>query len=84
MIRVEQGKDREDRHVMLSQHLLDLLRAWWLAARSKGIMSKGGWLLQGQNPVNPLTTGQLGRSCQAAAKGGQRRVSPAVSRRSAR
>ncbi len=33
VIRVEQGKGRKDRYVMLSQHLLDLLRAWWKAAR---------------------------------------------------
>jgi integrase len=28
LIRVEQGKGRKDRYVMLSPHLLDLLRAW--------------------------------------------------------
>jgi integrase/recombinase XerD len=28
VIRVEQGKGRKDRYVMLSPHLLDLLRAW--------------------------------------------------------
>ena len=28
-IRVEQGKGRKDRCVMLSPHLLELLRAWW-------------------------------------------------------
>jgi integrase/recombinase XerD len=36
VIRVEQGKGRKDRYVMLSPHLLDLLRAWWKAARPKG------------------------------------------------
>jgi integrase/recombinase XerD len=29
VIRVEQGKGRKDRYVMLSPHLLVLLRAWW-------------------------------------------------------
>ena len=29
VIRVEQGKGRKDRYVMLSPHLLELLRAWW-------------------------------------------------------
>ena len=33
IIRVEQGKGRKDRNVMLSPHLLALLRARWQAAR---------------------------------------------------
>jgi integrase len=37
LIRVEQGKGRKDRYVMLSPHLLDLLRAWWKAARPQGL-----------------------------------------------
>ncbi len=35
-IRVEQGKARKDRCAMLSEPLLHLLRAWWLAARERG------------------------------------------------
>jgi len=62
VIRVEQGKGRKDRYVMLSQHLLELLRAWWKAARPQG------WLFPGQNPVNPLTARQLNRACHAAAQ----------------
>jgi len=61
VIRVEQGKGRKDRYVMLAPCLLDLLRAWWKAARPQG------WLFPGQNPVNPLTTRQLNRACHAAA-----------------
>ncbi len=34
VIRVEQGKGRKDRYAMLSEPLLDLLRAWWLAGRA--------------------------------------------------
>ena len=61
VIRVEQGKGRKDRYVMLSPHLLDLLRAWYKAARLQG------WLFPGQNRVNHLTTRQLTRACHAAA-----------------
>jgi integrase/recombinase XerD len=53
VIRVEQGKGRKDRYVMLSQHLLDLLRQWWRIARPKG------WLFPGRVPGQPLTTRQL-------------------------
>src|ERR1700745_68893 len=60
VIRVEQGKGRKDRYVMLSEHLLELLRAWWKAGRPQG------WLFPGQNPVNPLTPTQLHRHCADA------------------
>jgi integrase len=33
MIRIEQGKGREDRYVMLSPNLLELLRAYWKVVR---------------------------------------------------
>jgi integrase/recombinase XerD len=62
VIRVEQGKGRKDRYVMLSPHLLELLRAWWKAARPRG------WLFPGRDPVQPLTTRQLNRACHAAAQ----------------
>jgi site-specific recombinase XerD len=62
VIRVEQGKGRKDHYVMLSPHLLALLRAWWKTARPRG------WLFPGQNRVNPLTTRQLNRACHAAAR----------------
>jgi len=77
VIRVEQGKGRKDRYAMLSELLLDLLRAWWRAARSQGVMLPGGWLFPGQNPVNPLTTRQLNRAFHGAreAAGIDKRVS---------
>ena len=62
IIRVEQGKGRKDRYVMLSPYLLDLLRTWWKAARPQG------WLFPGRNPAQPLTTRQLNRVCHAAAQ----------------
>jgi integrase/recombinase XerD len=61
LIRVEQGKGRKDRYVMLSAHLLNLLRAWWKAARPQG------WLFPGRDPAQPMTTRQLNRACHAAA-----------------
>jgi site-specific recombinase XerD len=77
VIRVEQGKGRKDRYAKLSQPLLDVLRAWWLAARDRGVMLPGGWLFPGQNPVNPLTTRQLRRAFDGAkeAAGIDKRVS---------
>jgi integrase len=33
VIQIEQGKGHKDRFVMLSPHLLELLRAWYKAAR---------------------------------------------------
>jgi integrase/recombinase XerD len=67
VIRVEQGKGSKDRYAMLSPALRDLLRAWWLTGRARGVMLPRGWLFPGQNPVNPLTTRQLNRACHAAA-----------------
>ena len=57
LIRVEKGKGRKDRFVMLSPHLLEILRAWWKEARPRG------WLLPGRDPGQPMTTRQLNRAC---------------------
>jgi integrase len=72
LIRVEQGKGRKDRYVMLSPHLLNLLRAWWKAARPQG------WRFPGRDPAQPMTTRQLDRGCHAAAQMAEinKRVSP--------
>jgi integrase len=56
MLRIEQGKGRKDRYVMLSPTLLELLRDWYRVARPQG------WLFPGQNPTNPITTRQLTRA----------------------
>ena len=77
VVRVEQGKGRKDRYVMLSPKLHVLLRQWWYEARAKGKMLPSGWLFPGQNPVNPMTTRQLNRLCHSAvdAAGLDKRVS---------
>src|SRR6202023_888095 len=64
MLRVEQGKGRKDRHAMLSPVLLALLRDWYRIAQPQG------WLFPGQNPINPMTTRQVGR--EAVAQGVRR------------
>ena len=78
MLRVEQGKGRKDRHAMLSPVLLELLRDWYRIAHPQG------WLFPGQNPVNPMTTRQLTRACQAAAHMAEitKRVTPHTLRHS--
>src|SRR5262249_36020697 len=78
IIRVEQGKGGKDRNVMLSLHLLELLRTWWKAARPQG------WLFPGRDPAQPMTTRQLNRACHAAAQIAEinKRVSPHTLRHS--
>jgi len=78
VIRVEQGKGHKDRYVMLSPHLLELLLAWYKAARPQG------WLFPGLKPASPMTTRQLTRACHAAAHMAEigKRVSPHTLRHS--
>jgi site-specific recombinase XerD len=77
-LRVEQGKGQRDRYVMLSPQLLEVLRAWWRAARPQA------WLFPGQNPVNPMSARQLSRVVRDAAQaaGISKRVSPHTLRHS--
>jgi integrase/recombinase XerD len=78
LIRIEQGKGHKDRYVMLSPHLLELLRAWWKQAQPRG------WLFPGRDPVLPITTRQFTRACHEAAEaaGIKKRVSPHTLRHS--
>jgi site-specific recombinase XerD len=46
VIRIEQGKGRKDRYLMLSPRLLEELRAYWKVARPKK------WLFGGDNPIS--------------------------------
>ena len=49
MLRVDQGKGRKDRYVMLSPRLLEELRAYWKAVRPTL------WLFPGDLPGQPIT-----------------------------
>ena len=67
VIRVEQGKGRKDRYVILSPNFLELLREWWRVARKKGWMSHGQpWLFPGYRGQH-TSARQLNRACHAAA-----------------
>ncbi len=48
LIRVNQGKGRKDRYTLLSQRLLEELRAYWRAYRPRP------WLFPGRDPSRPL------------------------------
>jgi integrase/recombinase XerD len=60
VLRVRQGKGRKDRYVMLSPRLLEVLRAYWKAARP------AHWLFPGQVEGRPLTAGSAHRVCVQA------------------
>src|SRR5271154_6947474 len=78
VIRIEQGKGHKDRYVMLSPHLLELLRAWQKAAPPRG------GLLPEKTPFTEMTTRQRGPPCHAAAHMAEidKRVSPHTLRHS--
>ena len=58
VIRVEEGKGRKDRYVMLSPKLLDILRDYWKATRPTE------WLFPGDRPGRPITRFAVERVCQ--------------------
>ena len=60
VIRVEAGKGRKDRYVMLSPRLLDLLRDYWKTARPKE------WLFPGRRSGEPITTYAVEDACRGA------------------
>lgn len=61
MIRVEQGKGRKDRYVMLSQTLLSELRTYWKAFRPVR------WLFEGRTKGQPLSPSTAEKVFTAAA-----------------
>nr|WP_294566595.1 site-specific integrase [uncultured Rhodopila sp.] len=60
VIRVEEGKGRKDRYVMLSPVLLDLLRSYWRTARPKE------WLFPGDLPGQPISALAVDAACRKA------------------
>ena len=72
MIRVDQGKGRKDRYVMLSERLLLTLRRYWREYQP------ALWLFSGQDPSRPLTHGSVEKLFARAKNraGIQKRVSP--------
>jgi integrase/recombinase XerD len=70
VIRVEQGKGRKDRYVMLPPKLLDILRDYWQRTHP------GQWLFPGRLPGQPVCPLTINRTCREVAQRGQRQ-SPA-------
>lgn len=60
VIRVEQGKGRKDRYVMLSPRLLEILRTYWKARRPRV------WLFPGDRVGRPITRGAVAEACAKA------------------
>lgn len=60
VLRVDQGKGRKDRYVMLSPRLLEVLRDWWRVKKPRH------WLFPGQLPHRPITTHAVELACQKA------------------
>jgi integrase/recombinase XerD len=57
-IRVEQGKGRKDRYVMLSPKLLEILREYYRRVRPKE------WLFPGDLPGQPITASAVEDACR--------------------
>jgi site-specific recombinase XerD len=57
-LRVEQGKGRKDRYVMLSEQLLEILRDWYRLARPKP------WLFPGAIPGRHITREGVADACK--------------------
>jgi len=72
MLRIDQGKGRKDRYVMLSPRLLQELRAYWQAGRPRT------WLFPGDIPDRPITRDAVGLACQKARRcsGIQKPITP--------
>jgi site-specific recombinase XerD len=62
LIRVEEGKGRKDRYVMLSDRLRDVLRCYFRAARPRG------WMFPSWRKNHHLTMSSLSQACRDASR----------------
>ncbi|MGD0109926.1 MAG: site-specific integrase [Rhodopila sp.] len=58
VIRVEQGKGRKDRYVMLPPRLLEILRDYWQRTHP------GAWLFPGDRPDRPICPLTINHTCR--------------------
>jgi integrase/recombinase XerD len=60
VLQVEQGKGQQDRYVMLSPKLLEILRTWWRVLRPPH------WLFPGDQPDRPISGAAVAKVCKKA------------------
>jgi integrase/recombinase XerD len=79
LIHVRLGKGNKDRFVMLSDQLLQVLRAYWSKVRPQG-----GWLFPGRKKGEPLSRSAVGKALEVAAKkaGIRKHITPHLLRHS--
>lgn len=77
-IRIQQGKGKKDRYVMLSQKLLVTLRDYWKEYRPSS------WLFYGETKNDPVSAGTVRLVCRLASYGSRlkKRVTPHILRHS--
>lgn len=77
-IRVQQGKGKKDRYVMLSNKLLIILRDYWKEYRPSS------WLFYGKTKNDPISTATARQVCRLASyeSGLKKRVTPHILRHS--
>jgi site-specific recombinase XerD len=79
LIHVRLGKGKKDRFVMLSEHLLKVLRAYW-----KAVQPQGGWMFPGRKKGTHLSKTAVGKVLNVAAKraGIKKHITPHLLRHS--